>query len=282
MHLAPRKLLAIAAFTACGTAVSVAVAAGSSTSAAPTCAAAEPQTIHSSRAGADAALVPDGAQQLLLCRYGGLNDSPRLGLLGSKLVTDAGTVTSLATEINGLPQGPAGPTACPNDDGSAIIAYFDYPSGPNDPVSVEETGCGIVSNGFISRTDSTSPLVGRLQGLVPPKPAPPGRRNATIAGYVRLCGGPAPGRCWTSTIGSCAPHQGCITTDRVTIVDGNDDQVAEAKLHHARFGLKVPAGRYTVKLLSDGRTVHGRVTATRTVTVRAGHTATVRFQFDVP
>jgi hypothetical protein len=40
-------------------------------------------------------------------------------------------------------------------------------------------------------------------------------RHATVTGYVRLCGGPAPGRCFIGTFGVCQPPVGCVTTDRV-------------------------------------------------------------------
>jgi hypothetical protein len=73
-----------------------------------------------------------------------------------------------------------------------------------------------------------------------------------------------------------------VTTDRVTVTNGDGTQVAAAKLRHGRFTTKVPAGRYTVTLLADGRHVHGRVTQTQTVIARAGRTTTVKFQFDVP
>jgi len=217
-----------------------------------------------------------------LCRYGGLNDSPPLGLQAGKVVTDTGTVGSLASEINGLPPGPAGPVLCPADDGSEIVAAFRYSSGPDDPVGVALTGCEEVGNGHITRTAATSPLIGRLESLVP-VPAPrPAKRDATISGYVRLCGGPAPGRCWDGSIGTCTRGGGCVTTDRIAVLDGGGKVVARARLRHGRFRVSVPAGDYVVRLLADGRQVHGRIVQTRRVTVRAGHTATVRFQFDVP
>ncbi|HEY2202313.1 MAG TPA: hypothetical protein VGH56_10510, partial [Solirubrobacteraceae bacterium] len=40
--------------------------------------------------------------------------------------------------------------------------------------------------------------------------ARPGRRTAVVSGYVELCGGPAPGRCWKGEIGVCEAPRGCV------------------------------------------------------------------------
>jgi hypothetical protein len=281
-----RPALVVAAILVCGAGACVAGAFASSTPVQvvhdTVCPASTPQTVVSPRAGADTVLVPDGSRQLMLCRYTGLNDHDPAALSAQKLVQAQPTVTSLAAEINGLPAPPSGPLSCPADDGSEVLAFFRYASGSDNPVSVALTGCRLVSNGAITRTAAASDLVNRLKALVPVLPPPPTKRNATISGYVRLCGGPAPGRCRKGTIGNCQPGQGCVTTDRIEVLDAAYERIAAARLHHARFSVRVPAGRYRVSLLADGRSVHGRVMATRTVIARAHRTTKVAFQFDVP
>jgi hypothetical protein len=108
------------------------------------------------------------------------------------------------------------------------------------------------------------------------------RRNATVAGYVQLCGGPAPGRCFIETIGSCQAPEGCLTSDRVTAVSEAGRTVATQRLHHARFRLHLAPGRYTIELQGDGKHVHGRVMQRKTAIARSHRTTVVRFFFAVP
>ncbi len=110
--------------------------------------------------------------------------------------------------------------------------------------------------------------------------APP--RNAVIAGYVQVCGGPAPGRCRVEKIGLCTQPRGCVTSDRVAAIDSRGRRVAVGKLKRGRFRLLLTPGHYTIELLGDGRHVHGRVIQRRRATARAHRTATIRFAFDVP
>jgi hypothetical protein len=106
-------------------------------------------------------------------------------------------------------------------------------------------------------------------------------RRSTITGYVRLCGGPAPGRCFVATFGVCQAPVGCVTTDRVAVLDADGRQVAAQRLHHARFHVRVRPGRYTVELIGDGRRVHRQVMQRRHVSVRPGGQAVARFFFAV-
>ncbi len=113
-----------------------------------------------------------------------------------------------------------------------------------------------------------------------------GAADATIAGYLWLCGGPAPGRCFRSTIGSCGPPLGCSRTDRVVAIGAAGLIVAQQRLRFpwpdGRFRLIVPAGRYAVELLADGPRIHDFLVQTIGVTVRAGQRANAIFRFDVP
>jgi hypothetical protein len=110
----------------------------------------------------------------------------------------------------------------------------------------------------------------------------PKRRTAVVSGYVQLCGGPAPGRCWKGEIGFCQASNGCVTSDRVTAVNASRDRVATHKLRHGRFTLRLVPGRYTIELLGDGKRVHARVMQQKRVWARAHRTTTVRFFFAVP
>jgi hypothetical protein len=275
-----RPVLVIAAILT-SLAACAATSATSATSGGVSCPSGDRGAISSTRSGADSALVPAGAEQVLLCRYTGLREPGRpaaFSLVGHALVADAATVTSLASQLNALPP-TSGTYSCPSDDAGAIVAYFRYGAGPDDPVKVGTAGCEAISNGHVSRLALGAPVVAEIERLVPAAPAP---RPATIAGYIQLCGGPAPGRCFVSTIGTCGAHGGCSTTDRVVILDAAGHRVARARLHHARFHVSVPPGRYTVKLLADGGGVHGQVVQVRHVRAHAGRTATVRFFFAVP
>jgi hypothetical protein len=107
-------------------------------------------------------------------------------------------------------------------------------------------------------------------------------RPATVSGSVRVCGGPAPGGCRIETFGDCTPTMGCVTTNRVAAIDANGRQAALQRLTHARFHMRLAPGCYTIELLGGGRRIHRRVMQRKQVAARAGHTAVVRFVFDVP
>jgi hypothetical protein len=106
--------------------------------------------------------------------------------------------------------------------------------------------------------------------------------DAIVEGYVRLCGGPAPGRCFIETLGTCRPPDGCVTSDRVVVIGPQGRRVAQQKLHHARFHMRLPHGTYTVELLGDGKRVHWRVLQRKQVAARPHHTTVVTFLFAIP
>ena len=112
--------------------------------------------------------------------------------------------------------------------------------------------------------------------------AAPRRHTAVVSGYVQLCGGPPPGRCWKGEIGFCQAPKGCVTSDRVAAVNAAGRRVATQKLHHGRFKLHLVPGRYTIELLGDGRRVHGQVMQRKKIWARAHHTTAVHFFYAVP
>jgi hypothetical protein len=129
-----------------------------------------PTTVYSSRTGANQSLVPPSPDRLLLCRYSGINPvNGGRALTAHRLVTSRAKVTRFADEFNALPEFPPGIFNCPVDVGTAIVAYFGYPSGPGDPVRVELSACTGVTNGHLIRTaafHNGTKLLGQLKALV--------------------------------------------------------------------------------------------------------------------
>jgi hypothetical protein len=133
-------------------------------------------------ASAKSNLVPTPATSVAVCRYYGLNSwppgvkhrsrhgrpSPWAGKLAmSDLVVKARRVMRLAELFDGLKPVPAGKVFhCPFDDGSEILAIFDYADAPEDPVRVSLRGCQWATNGFAGQTYWTSgPLMHELLSL---------------------------------------------------------------------------------------------------------------------
>ena len=127
----------------------------------------------SARLGATRALVPPGARAVLVCRYSGL-DGPggafRLEMHG--LVSDERTVAHLTGELDAL--APAtGVYHCPGDSAADLVAHFLYTDGPQDPVTVDLTGCNAVTNGHVHREAGTSAAGRSLVGVLVRLTAPP-------------------------------------------------------------------------------------------------------------
>jgi hypothetical protein len=112
------------------------------------------------------------------------------------------------------------------------------------------------------------------------KAAPSGPADAIIEGDVLFCGGsetiPPRQGCPVEIMHLCSP-EGCITADRVAVIDAHRARVASQRLRNARFRLHVRPGTYTVELVGDGKRVHGRVLESERVVVRVGHTTVVEF-----
>jgi hypothetical protein len=107
-------------------------------------------------------------------------------------------------------------------------------------------------------------------------------KHAIVAGYVQVCGGPAPGGCRIGKLGLCQPPRGCVTTDRVAAINSSGRRVAVAKLIRGRFRLALQPGPYTIELLADGKHLRGRILQRKRAVARRHRTATVRFFFAVP
>jgi hypothetical protein len=85
-------------------------------------------------------LIGDGAKDVLVQQYGGLNDQPALGLRSAVLISDARAISRLVHELNALPAYPGTPMWCGFGDGSYFAADFTYVRGNSTTVKVEASG----------------------------------------------------------------------------------------------------------------------------------------------
>jgi hypothetical protein len=114
------------------------------------------------------ALVPGAPRAILLCRYRGVGSRHADELLAAHRLTRASTIRRLRRDFNDLPAFPPGIFSCPVDDGSAILAFFQYRRARDEPVLVGRRGCRSVSNGQRHRwalTDRGDTLLRRLDSL---------------------------------------------------------------------------------------------------------------------
>jgi hypothetical protein len=130
------------------------------------CPASDRHTAVSARPGAKHQIVPPGASAVLLCRYSGLNTpSGDFRLTVSVRVHDSTTVARLARELDAL-----APTRavyhCPIDTAADIVARFTYASGPQNPVTIDHTGCNPVTNGHLQRNAGVTAAGRRLVGAL--------------------------------------------------------------------------------------------------------------------
>ncbi len=83
-------------------------------------------------------------------------------------IANAAEVTRLTKEIDGLPKA-HGRIACPMDDGSELVASFEFPHSGPATVSIGLTGCRTVTNGRLTRSAAGaagSRLVAQLTSLL--------------------------------------------------------------------------------------------------------------------
>jgi len=204
-------------------------------------------------------LAPAGATAIRLCRYSSLNARPRLTLVSSRLLKSPAVVRELVGEFDRLPPTPPGAVACPNDDGSQIVALLAYPGDRTVTITVGLTGCVAVTNGSVQRTAAGigSPpafgpqLVAQLERLVGGRAAVTGRfPNAPYS---------QPGN-WRKGANSCplAPpnpylprRAGCVTV-RPADVDGDgrpDLILLYGQLSTHRLGSGFIPTAFTLKVL---------------------------------
>jgi hypothetical protein len=172
-HRVLAALIALPALAACGASTGLTTGRKAPEKRAPTsiharCPKSDRQKPVSRAPGAEAALVPGHPRAALLCRYTGLNARPRFALVRQRRLTSSASVTRLAHEFDALPKEPHGVAiSWPADFGTAVIAFFEYPTLRPDPVSVGLSGCGQVTNGHLTRLAglAKSPVTGQLEAL---------------------------------------------------------------------------------------------------------------------
>jgi hypothetical protein len=195
-------------------------------------------------------LVPNGPVAVRLCRYAGLNDPLRLALARSRIVTQRVLVAHLAQELDTLPPFPTRhPPHCPSDDGSQIVALFAYAGSQHLTVAFDRTGCNLVTNGDLARIGDTP--VGRNLNTELWRLTAPAAGSAHVTGLVRLCGGLAPGHCFTQN-------------GAVGVLDTAGEVVATQATTRASFSFSLPPGTYSLVATT------GRATGRQTVTLIAG------------
>jgi len=223
------------------------------------------------RTGVRKTLVPTGAASLTICRYNGMNatsSTPQFGLLGIG-VTDRSTILRRLTRELDAIKPARGVYSCPFDDDSEDVMTFGYASAPSVVVTVDTGGCNEITNGHVKRLGLDKPVVGQIAALVKPVK---GLSWATVVGHIRLCGGPAPGRCWTS--GSLV---GQVVAD-----NSSNLWVAMSQQHKGRFRFTIATpGRYTFRAMGTGKQTNA-VLAKTSATVRAGATTNVVLTIPVP
>jgi hypothetical protein len=297
MRLSVGSLAAIATVACVATAVSASSGVDRTVEAEAACPSIEPRGVYPGRGTPSKQLVPAGVVQVLLCRYDGPFGDPhtyvaqRFRLVAGRTIADRASAGALAAQLDRLPAVPSGGFSCPGNGGAAIIGVFRLESGSQDTVRVNLTGCMTATNGSVVREAGLGDggMLDTLEALLHAEPANPlslrtGSGPATIDGHILLCGGPAPGRCFITSIGGCAPPDGCSESDRVIVIATSGEIVAEQHLAsaHGSFRLHVAPGQYAVELLADGPRIHDRVLGTEGVTARAAATSTAIFQFAIP
>jgi hypothetical protein len=116
-----------------------------------------------------------GAVQVVIERYGGLNDKPPSAMIGSVGVSDLAVVTSLVKQLNDMPPYPDTNFSCPMDDGAYFDLVFTYVDGTRVSVIVQSTGCQVVYlDDFaqaVAWAEAFPEFIATLQGLLANQPS---------------------------------------------------------------------------------------------------------------
>jgi hypothetical protein len=181
------------------------------------------------RIGARKQLAPPGAVSLTICGYNGMNASlsaPQFGLVSNGGTFDRRVIDRITARLDRLK--PAhGSYSCPMDQESDDVLTFEYASGPAVVVTVDTGGCGVIDNGHIKRLALGVPIAAEIAAQSVTTAAV---EWPAVVGHLRLCGGPAPGRCYIENFDSA---------DRVVVTNANGLWVAMAPVDRGRFHFRV-------------------------------------------
>lgn len=206
-------------------------------------------------------LVPPGATTLTVCGYNGMNawgGAPRWGLLAAGATANRTQIKRIVAELDALKK-THGVYMCPMDDGSAETLTFGYASPPGVVVTVGTNGCNAITNGRVHRQGLDAPVLSQIESLAKPLS---GSNWATVRGHLRLCGGPAPGRCYIENYDN---H------DRVIVSGPSGLWLATAPVSRGRFAFQAASpGTYTFDFYAGNMLVkqmRKRVTTGQTTSV---------------
>jgi hypothetical protein len=161
-------LAVLAPAAASGAAASGAAASGAATSSATP--ARCPSTAVAPATGSlgKGSVLSGGVVAIRLCRYGAL---PKESLEAAHLTRSSAVIGDLVKRLNALAPVPAGPTACPEDNGSEVALLVGYRGGARATVTAELSGCRIVTRGHVRRSADLGPggpaLLAELVRLTP-------------------------------------------------------------------------------------------------------------------
>ena len=228
--------------------------------------------------GGDMTLIAAGALSLHVCIFNGIDATARtpwFGLMSQGAIIGGAQIDAIVTDLDAIPPTNAdSATTCPPDAENLALLTFRYASGAQDAVSVDMTGCQAVRNGSGQRFAMGAPVIHELAALTSPVKL----RWPAVHGVVTVC--TARGRrCHLA--GSRVCLRECWAADRVTATNADGDLSGWATVRSGRFSLILPvAGRYTIRLVGDGKL--GQSTILGASRVRVGRGASeVRVRLDV-
>jgi hypothetical protein len=206
-------------------------------------------------------LVPPGVVRLTVCRYNGMNafgGAPQWALRGAGATAHRPLIRRIIAGLDALKQ-TQGSYNCPFSDSSDDVVTFEYASPPGVVVTMDTGDCNTVTNGHVRRLGLGKPVVSEIQSVAKPVTR---QTWAAVRGHLRLCGGPAPGRCHIESYDR---------SDRILVSGPNGLWIAMATIQRGRFAFEVAAsGTYTFGVYAGNtliRQLRRRVTVGRTTRV---------------
>jgi hypothetical protein len=173
--------------------------------------------------------------------------APQFGLTGTGVSYDQRLLGRITAQLDALKPRTGGYN-CPDDQQSDDVVTFGYTSGAPVVLTVDTGGCQEIDNGKLQRLALGDAIVKRLTSLASPVL---GIEWPSIEGHLRLCGGPAPSRCFVEN------YQG---GDRVVVSRPGGSWIAMAQIRRGRFRLEVASpGSYTVALYTGNKLVKKQV-----------------------
>ncbi|MGC9220173.1 MAG: carboxypeptidase-like regulatory domain-containing protein [Solirubrobacteraceae bacterium] len=200
-------------------------------------------------------MVPAGADEVTVCSYNGGNvegHTPQFALTAWGQTRSGATISQITRALDAIKRPASYEISCPLDNGAQALVRFTYASGAKVVLTVELGGCGVISNGRISRMPVTGTARARVMALAKPVSLSFG----TVTGVLEACGRAA-GQISSAT---CVPDDrascpACQTGYAVEVVNASNQWVAEGSVGrlHGRFSMRVVTpGSYRLELFAPG------------------------------